>query len=282
MTGDPRSGHGSALGAVTVINATATGRGCSLAVQGGVEATWTWTDGDRLSWGTPGMDSRLAEAVYGVLRDHHDAPVGAEASTRSDTPPARGLKTSSAAAAALVAAGLEALDEPADPDTHARYAVQASVAAGVTLTGAYDDQVAVIRGGCHVTDNAAGRILAAIPTPDLHVALWVPDQALPKDHFTAIDTSPIRAEVEAAEALLWRGDLPGAMTQNGEAFARLYSKAGLPIKDKPARIARKHGALGAGLSGTGPAVAALFEDRVELPSVKGGDWVWTRTVGRRP
>lgn len=282
MAGDSKEGHGSALGAVTIINATATGRGCSLAVEGGVEATWRWTDGDRLSWGTPGMDSRLANAVYGVLRDHHDAPVGAEASTRSHTLPARGLKTSSAAAAALLRAGLDALGEVPDPDALAHLAVQASIAAGVTLTGAYDDQVAVIRGGCHFTDNAAGRILAAIPTPDLHVAIWVPEESLEKDHFTAIDTSPIRAEVEAAETTLWRGDLPGAMIQNGEAFARLYSKAGLPIKDKPAKVARKHGALGAGLSGTGPAVAALFEAPVDLPRVKGGDWTWTRTVGRRP
>lgn len=274
-----REGHGRAHGAVTVINATATGRGCSLAVEGGVTADWAWTDGDRLSWGTPGMDSRLANAVYGVLRQHCDAPVGAEAATRSTTPPARGLKTSSAAAAALVGAGLDALDEPMDADTVAHLAVQASVAAGVTLTGAYDDQVAVIRGGCHVTDNAAGRILASIPTPDLHVAVWVPDKALPKDHFTAIDTSPIRDAIEAAETTLWRGDLPAALTQNGEAFARLYSRAGLPIKDAPARVAREHGALGAGLSGTGPAVAALFEAPTELPPVKGGRWFWTRTVG---
>lgn len=267
-----------AHGAVTIVNATATGRGCSLAVEGGVDAEWTWDGSDRFSWGTAGMDSRVATAAYGVLRDDLDAPVGASARTRSDAPPARGLKTSSAAAAALIQAGATALGRPLPADALCHLAVQASVAAGVTLTGAYDDQVAVVQGGCHVTDNAAGRILSKIRVEPWHVAVWVPDRSLPKEHFTAIDTAPIRKEIEAAEALLFRGDVPGAMTRNGQAFSRLYAGAGLPIKDKPARVAMKAGALGAGLSGTGPAVAALFDERVDLPPVKRGRWTWTRVV----
>lgn len=269
---------GQALGAITVINATATGRGCAIGVEGGVKATWDWNDDERLSWGTPGVDSRLAEAVYGVMRDRYDAPIGAAAATEGGRPPARGLKTSSSAAAALITAAMQDMGLDVDPRQVCRHAVQASVAAGVTLTGAYDDQVAVVLGGCHVTDNADGRILASIPVEPWHVAIWIPEYSLPKEHITGVDTSPIREDIEKAESMLWRGDLPGALTANGAAFSRLYAGAGLPIKDEPCDVAMKAGAVAAGLSGTGPAVAALFEQPTQLPAVKRGEWVWTRVV----
>lgn len=281
MNPAPGSATAAAHGAVTVLNATATGRGCSLAVQGGVEADWTWTDGDHLVWGVPGMDNRLASAVHRLLV-RQGAPAGARATTRSSTPPARGLKTSSSAAAALVTAALRAWGQDPEPVQVIRLAVEASIAAQVTLTGALDDQAATVLGGCHLTDNAAGRILHSFLTPDWHVAVWVPDQGIPKKRVAVVDATAIAGDIHAAEARLLDGDLPGALIQNGAAFTRLYQAAGLPIPDGPTEAALEAGALGAGLSGTGPAVAALFDDPVDLSVVSGGTWHWTRTVPEGP
>lgn len=278
-----RTGRGHCHGAVTILNATATGHGCALAVDGGVDATWTWRDDDLFEWQTASVDDVLARSVRERVADACNGGTrsrGATARTTTDTPPARGLKTSSAAAGALTTAALDACGKEADWRTVCAVAVAASRDAGVTLTGAYDDQVAVVRGGCHLTDNRAERILLDVPTPSWHVAVWVPDASIAKSVAARVDATPAAAAIAHAESLLRRGDVAGAMSANGAAFERLYRAAGLPTEPRASAAARAAGALGAGLSGTGPAVAALFEDVVDLPRVPGGSWRWTRVQGR--
>ncbi len=272
-----------AHGAVTIINATATGTGCSLAAGDGVEATWTWHDEPGLSFeAKPPVDDRLARAVFAEIRERRaDAPVGANVATTSPVPASRGLKTSSGAAAAMTRAALLALDgrEP-DPWIVVDAAVDACIAAQVTLTGAFDDQVAVTVGGCHLTENANRRVLAALAVQPWEVAVWVPDAHIPKSGVAGVDTAPIAARVENAISAAQAGDLPLALTLNGAAFTDLYQGAGLPVSSEPVRVAMAAGALGAGLSGTGPAVAALFAagHRPDLPAVSGGTWTWTQAI----
>lgn len=265
--------NGNAHAAVTVLNATATGRGCSLAVRGGVRATWAWQEEGLLVQGAP--DARLAEACLAVARDILGRDDGASIRTESTFPPARGLKTSSSAAAAMLrAAGV--------PESNIEIAsVEACLRAGVTLTGAFDDQVAVVRGGCHLTDNRRRRVLATLFTEPWHVAIWVPDHPIEKHDIKAIDASRIEPEILAAENRLLADDIPAALTLNGQAFARLYAAAGLPIQYDPAEVALASGALGAGLSGTGPAVAALFDAPTDVPAVAGGTWMWTQVQEMR-
>ncbi|HET6398167.1 MAG TPA: shikimate kinase [Candidatus Thermoplasmatota archaeon] len=200
-------------------------------------------------------------------------------STSSPFPPSRGLKTSSAAAAALARAALAAEGRaPLADEELERACVDASLQAGVTLTGAFDDQVACVRGGCHLADNRARRTLARLRVPDWHVAVWVPAHGIPKRDVRGIDASAVRKECEDAEASARRGDVAAALTANGAAFVRLYAAHGLPVTARPAEVALAHGADGAGLSGTGPAVAALFTSPVRLPEVAGGTWVWSRVA----
>lgn len=265
-------------GAVTILNATATGRGASLAVEGGVSAQWDWGGMDLRFDGA--SDDRLARQVHELLQSKLGRSDGAGVTTTAPFGPARGLKTSSGAAAAMLQAGATDAGQPMSNTELIHASIDASVAAGVTLTGAFDDQTAVVRGGCHVTDNAARAIVSVVPIEPWSVAIWVPDHDLPKSDIKAIDASVIAGEIEEAEALVLAGDVPGAMTKNGAAFTRLYQAAGLPVTDEAARVALAAGALGAGLSGTGPAVAALFEPNFvsELPYVAGGTWTWTTAV----
>lgn len=256
-----------AHGAVTIINATATGRGCSLGVTGGVEATWEW--GKPYAF-TGASDDKLARACLQVAQEQLGRDDEAAIATTASKPASRGLKTSSSAAAAMLeSAGLTDLEAAA---------VDASRRAGVTLTGAFDDQVAVVRGGCHLTNNAALEVLDKVEVRHDHVAIWIPERAIAKSQLANIDANAICHDIEQAEQLLLTGDVAGAMTANGVAFTALYAAHGLPVTDEPARVALDAGADGAGLSGTGPAVAALFEKRVDLPSVAGGKWVWEVTV----
>ena len=275
MTG---TGSADMHGAISVINATATGHGAALAIQGGVQATWTITDRPDLDWQTPGMDDRLVRAVHALLTERYGLPSGAAVRTDSPFPPARGLKTSSGAAAALLLAGVQAGDISLRRDELIERSVQAAVAAGVTLTGALDDQVAVVCGGCHLTDNPTGRTLESLAVEKWAVAVWVPQHAIAKQDVARVDATAIARQITQAEHVLLDGDLPGALTLNGQAFTDLYVRAGLPVTTAPAHLAMDHGALGAGLSGTGPAVAALFDAPVDLPAVPGGSWVWTEAV----
>lgn len=278
------TGRGEAFGAVTILNATATGIGCALAVNQVTRATWTpGPDGLRAT-GVP--DLRLVEAVAQEM----GAPRAADVHVACPLPASRGLKTSSSAAAALVRAAFgsdgraparstEALQ--ADHEEVERRAVAACRRAGVTLTGALDDQAAAVRGGCHLVDNRQGRLLAALEVPPWQVALWVPEHSIDKSQVAGLDVAGLRGELDGALDLARQGDLAQAMTANGRAFHAAYAAAGLPVDDLPARVALSRGALGAGLSGTGPAVAALFARRVELPPVRGGTWAWTRVVPAR-
>lgn len=269
-------GKGSALGAITIINATATGTGCSIAIDEKTTATWQWR-GDSLDW--RGMtDDALARAIYaracGALGRQ-----GAVVDCGSPFPPSRGLKTSSSAAIAMARAAYDASGVTPDEAMLEAMCIDAAIEAGVTLTGAFDDQVAVGRGGCHVTDNKARKILQSIEVPTRHVAIWVPQQVLPKSALKSVDVSNIADEITAATKLALAGDVGAALTANGAAYHRVYKAAGLPVDDAPARLALEYEALGAGLSGTGPAVAALFDQRLDLPAIQGGSWMWGLTVG---
>lgn len=266
------------FGAVTILNATATGHGASLAVRDGIEAEWVW-GGDTVHLDAD-ADDRLAVAVHGLLCKRLGRSDGARIRTRSAFPPARGLKTSSGAAAAMLRAGMEAAGDTITDDELIRLAVEASRQASVTLTGAFDDQTAVVRGGCHLTDNAASTVLESLAVEPWTVAIWIPEVAIAKSDVAGIATDPVAPLIEAAEVLLRMGDLPGAMTANGAAFLRLYQAAGLPVTDAPVDAAVAAGALGAGLSGTGPAVAALFEpgSSPDIEEVPGGSWIITEAV----
>ena len=161
-------------------------------------------------------------------------------------------------------------------------AVAASRDAGVTLTGAFDDQVAVLRGGCHLADNRRAAVVRTLPVPRWHVAVWVPDVAIPKERVRDVATDAVRRDAERLAAELRPETVPSTMTKNGELFLRLYRAAGLPVDARPVEVALAAGALGAGLSGTGPAVAALFDSPTRLPAVPGGSWAWTRVAEGMP
>lgn len=268
-----KAGRGEAFGAVSIVNATATGVGCALAVKLGASATWT-PGGDGLQVkGAP--DLHLVQAVADEIQPGQGASVAIDCAA----PASRGLKTSSSVAAALVRAALAAQTqsrlEVAEVE---RLAVAASRRANVTITGALDDQAAVVRGGCHLVDNRLGRQLASLETAPWQVALWVPEARIAKAQVAGLDVSHLRDAVGSAVDLARAGRIPEAMTANGRAYHDAYAAAGLPVDDLPTKVAQSKGALGAGLSGTGPAVAALFARRVELPPVRGGTWRWTRTV----
>lgn len=253
-----------ARGGVTVVNAIATGRGASLAVDLPLEAEVELLDDStevRVTM-TPDADEDpgLARAVVAELNRRLGTSYGAVVATRSAIPVSRGLKSSSAAANAIGLAANKAVHlmegrSLAEKDV-LLLGVDAAIAAGVTVTGAYDDASASMLGGLCITDNRERRLLARVELdPDLAAVVLVPPRKVRKKDVKALPYPAVAPLAARAHALALAQAWPEAMTLNGLAYGALYG-----ADPAPAVAALAAGALGAGLSGTGPAVAAVAHE----------------------
>jgi len=185
---------------------------------------------------------------------------GAYVETRSDIPIARGLKSSSVAANAIALAVIAALGEEVDDVTVVNLGVDAAMEAGVTITGAFDDASASYFGGLVITDNRERKILKRIEVEEHHpVLVYVPPEKAYTVKSNVERMKLIANEVKALHKMAYSGDYWSAMTLNGIVYSAV-----LGYDAEVAIDALAAGALAAGLSGTGPAVAAVVpESKVE-------------------
>jgi len=257
------SGKAVAYGAVTVINAISCGLGAALGVGLRTEASVELTDQPGLIEGRILSDPQestilIEKTVMRVLRHFGvEKEYGAYVETRSNIPIARGLKSSSVAANAIALAVIAALGEEVDDVTVANLGVDAAMEAGVTITGAFDDASASYFGGLVITDNRERKILKRIEIEEHHpVLIYVP----PEKAYTAKSNVErmklIANEVKALHKMAYLGDYWPAMTLNGIVYSAV-----LGYDAEVAIDALAAGALAAGLSGTGPAVAAVVPER---------------------
>lgn len=279
-----------ARGGVTVVNAFATGRGASLAVDLPLEAEVELLDDstDVHVTMTPDADEDpgLARAVLAALNARLGTAYGARIVTRSRIPVSRGLKSSSAAANAIGLAANKAvhlMEGRSIPEKDVLLlGVEAAIAAGVSVTGAYDDASASMLGGLCITDNRDRRLLARVePDPALSAVVLVPARKVRKKDVRDLPYAAVAPLVARAHALALAKEWPEAMTLNGLAYAAVYG-----ADPAPALAALGAGALCAGLSGTGPAVAALAHE-ADLKAVEdalrgfGGDVLVARVSNAR-
>jgi shikimate kinase len=248
-------------GAITVCNAIATGKGAAVGIALEAEAEVELRPSGHLIVDIVSEEKETTNLVRACVQKAFEAgqcaDMGAWVTTRSRIPAARGLKSSSAVANAVVLAALDAVDRlDGVPDEEVlRLGVESAILAGVTITGAYDDAAACLLGGLCLTDNARRELLHREAVDEGLVAvLHVPAQRTPKGSLSGTPWSKVATQAEEAFALAQRGAWPEALRRNGEAYAGL-----LGVSQEPARVALEAGALTAGLSGTGPSTAAVCE-----------------------
>ena len=256
------TGGAVAHGAITVINAISCGLGAALSIKLRTEAYVRLTnqpgriEGHILS--DPQESTILIEKTvmrvlkhFGVEKDY-----GAYVETRSDIPIARGLKSSSAAANAIALAVTAALGEKVDDLTIINLGVDAAIEAGVTITGAFDDASASYLGNLVITDNRERKILKHIRIKeDYPVLILAPSEKAYTARSNVERMRIIAKEVEALHKMARVGDYWSAMTLNGIIYSTV-----LGYDTEVAIDALAAGALAAGLSGTGPAVAAVVPE----------------------
>ncbi len=262
-------GIGKALshGAISILNAFPTGKGGALGVDLWTRAKVSLREGPGPISGfvssDPEESNRLAITVVQKTLEHYgyERKLQGEVITSSNIPVAVGLKSSSAAANAVALATASAVDEKVDDDTLVGIGIDASIESGVSLTGAYDDSFASYHGGGVLTDNDRRRVEKILKIPmDLKVLILVPPRKTRTGQLDRLKFAPIKRISELAYNEANNGHVWDALTLNGLALSSILGE-----DPRPALSAIEAGALGAGLSGKGPAVAAIIDEKTLNP-----------------
>ncbi len=257
-----RTGEAASRGAATIVNAIATGKGAAFGISLEVDARVQLETGDGHIEvdGPKEGESLVTECIRATASATKTGPVRGRALIRSDIPISRGLKSSSSVSNVVVLAALRAVGKDLDDDALLNIAIDESIRAGVTVTGAYDDATACHFGGLVVTDNTSRTIIKrGALDPELAVLIQVPEGKIAKSSVEPARFAEHVDDFKNALSLAVEGEYPEAMALNSMATARA-----LDISDEAADAARKAGALAAGITGTGPASVALCRrDRIK-------------------
>ncbi len=249
-------------GAATIVNAIATGKGAAFGISLETRAEVELDTSGRIKVlleGNEKEDDTLAKlCVRGVLdRFAPEEGFGARVHTSSQIPISRGLKSSSAAANAVLMATINALGQESDPLDLVRIGTKAAIEAGVSVTGAFDDACASMLGGLVVTDNRSEELLKRSVMPEgLKVLIHIPSrqirkQGLPLDRIKVM--SPL---IDIAMQKVLVGKWREAMVLNSLSYS-----AALDLDPKMTVEGLMQGAETAGLSGTGPATVIVVKER---------------------
>jgi shikimate kinase len=245
-------------GAVSIVNAIATGNGSALGISLKVTAEVEVAKGRGLRFLTGKNDDRL---VTNIIKNTMPAGTLEKSQVivkvRSEIPIGYGLKSSSAVSNAVALACSRLAGKEVDDYAVLDSAVRASLDAKVTITGAYDDATACYFGGFVVTDNYARKLVKREEAPDnLHAVIFLPRNT-PRG--TVQKLSDLSDLFTDAFRLAEAGEYWKAMKLNG-----VLASAALGANYKPVLAALEQGALAAGISGNGPSVAAVaYEDEID-------------------
>lgn len=242
------------------------GKGVAFGVDLWTKAEVELTDDPRIVEATITSDQQenpllVQKTIQRVLKRFGlENKFGAKVKTYSNIPIARGLKSSSAAANAVVLATVGALDKSLDDVEVVKLGVQAAFDANVTVTGAFDDACASFFGGVVATDNSKLKITKQFALPnDLTVLFHVPAKKAYTAQSNINRLQTVRPLVEIAYKQALRGNLWDALTLNG----LIYSSA-IGFNPAIALDALAAGAVAAGLCGKGPAITAVVpKDKIE-------------------
>ncbi len=240
-------------GAVSIVNAIATGKGSTLGIAAKVEATIKASEGHgiEIEVDNRNMSSRLINKVIEYTVPKKDLEKNKiQVSLNSEIPTGYGLKSSSAISSVVSLACNKMFRSKFSDNQVLIPGVEASIVTKVSITGAYDDACACYFGGTIVTDNYKRRIIKMQKTPtNLVAVVFVPKS---RKRGNVKNLKNIKEIFEKAWNFAKDGDYWNAMVLNGLATSTI-------LNSDPKIISNliENGALGASVSGNGPAIAAI-------------------------
>ncbi|MDQ3872402.1 MAG: shikimate kinase [Thermoproteota archaeon] len=246
-------------GAISIVNALATGKGSALGISLKVVAEVEVTQGRGVNFAQGNNRNRLINNI--VQNTMPIEIIEANLITikvSSEIPIGYGLKSSSAVsnAVALACSKLAKRDDVNDYKI-LEAAVRSSLDAKVSFTGAYDDATACYFGGFTVTDNTSRTLIRTERAPEgLNAVIFLPRNIARGDVRKLNNLSDIFMD---AFGLAEAGQYWKAMKLNG-----VLASAALSSRYAPAMAALENGAISASMSGNGPSIAAVaYENNVE-------------------
>ena len=250
-------GKGTSYGAITVINAMPCGIGSTIGITLRTDAVFTPT-GETKDIGImndPSENKEMAKICVSEAyrRMRIEEPDGWLLNISSEIPISRGLKSSSSACNAIISSVFRAERFEMDIVDRIRLGVNCARMAKVTVTGAFDDACGCELGGLVITDNRSDKILFYEDIGEYDILIHAPKNKIKKTGLPLEKLKSISSEMERL-AETAKTDPFKAMTENGKAIASVSG-----IDDSISDFALKNGALGAGVSGSGPAVAIVLE-----------------------
>jgi len=243
-------------GAISIVNAIATGKGAALGISKkvNVEMETSYGKGVIIEVENKSMSSRLINKVIEkIVTKNELSKTKLKVSLDTEIPTGYGLKSSSAISTA-VAMACAKLFKPNMNDTEILNAgVKASIETKVSLTGAYDDACACYYGGFVVTDNYKKKLIRSEKCLN-HVSavIFIP-KSRKRGNVKKLKT--LSADFEQAWNLAKKSDYWNAMNLNGIATSTILSS-------EPEIILKliENGAIGASVSGNGPSIAAIVKN----------------------
>ncbi len=250
-------------GAVSIVNAIATGKGATLGISLGIEANVESVPGRGIFFENreSNLSARLIRKVVEISVPKSELEKNKiSISVKTEIPSGYGLKSSSAISSVISLACAKLFKPKATDLDILKDGVNASLQSKVSITGAFDDACACYFGGFVVTDNYNIKIVKAEKAQeDLVAVIFVP-KARKRGNVKKLKI--LNSVFSKAWELANKSDYWSAMILNGLATSTILSahpKILIELLD--------NGALGASVSGNGPAIVAVTKND-KISSIK--------------
>ena len=244
-------------GAISLVNAIATGKGATLGISTKAESTVSITDGTGIiltSKNRP-MTSRLIQQVIKkIVTKRQLEKFKLHVNLETDIPVGYGLKSSSAISSSVALACSKIFKPNLSDSKIILTGVDASIETKVSLTGAYDDACGCFYGGFNVTDNYKRKLILRKNAPkDLNAIIFIPNK---RKRGKVKQLKDFAVIFEEAWMLAKDSDFWNAMILNGFTASTILKSEPKIISDMIGK-----GALGASVSGNGPAFAVVANNK---------------------
>jgi shikimate kinase len=261
-------------GSATIVNAIATGCGSAFGIDLDIIAEAKLSSKIKCKSDLD-VDTTLMEKCVEKVLNHYNIDTGVHIKVKTTLPLASGLSSSSALSNAVVSSTHLLLCEefelnPLNDFKIINLAIDASLQAGVTITGAFDDATASYFGGITVTDNIKREIIIKEKMEKQKVLIYLED----------INFMTAKADINRMKLLSPLVDMAFEKACQKQYYTALnlngilYS-ASLGFNVNIAIDAIDAGAIASGLSGTGSAFVAIVDDN-SIDNVKD---VWSSYSG---
>lgn len=249
------TGRGISHGAISVMNAIPCGIGSTIGIDIRTEAIFEPANSTIIELiDRPNLSTDLVRTcVRRAFEAMDTAPEKYELTVECGVPPSMGLKSSSTVCNAVISAVFDNYGARMDPLDIIKLGTECAKECGVTITGALDDACGCLFGGLVITDNSKNELILNKKIPGYDVVICLPKRSILK---SKVPVDRYRELSEEYQRLVPRieNDYLEVLTQNGRHIEAIIGKDNDIVER-----AFSAGALAAGITGTGPAIAVVAD-----------------------